>query len=87
MKENNFLFLHRTNATVSMPQCIFLMFKRRLNHKYSKGHKEKILEQSAKLTAKQETEAFKKVYYKENKQKKTTTTTAAVAIGMPTEVE
>ena len=64
MKENNFLFLHRTNATVSMPQCIFLMFKRRLNHKYSKGHKEKILEQSAKLTAKQETEAFKKVYYK-----------------------
>ena len=41
MKENNFLFLHRTNLTVSMPRCIFLMLKRRLNHKYNKGHTKK----------------------------------------------
>ena len=63
MKENNFLFLHRTNATASVPQRIFFMLKRRLGHKYSTRHKEKILEWSARLTAKRETEAFKKVCY------------------------
>lgn len=84
MKENNFLFLHRTNVTVSMPQCISLCSNEDWTTSiYITGNKEKILERSARLTAKQETEAFKKVYCK--KTKKSTTTT--VAIGMPTEVE
>ena len=60
------------------------MLKRKLNHKYSKGHKEKILERSAQLTAKQETGLLRK--FITNKTKKRTKTTA-VAIGMPTEVE
>ena len=48
LKGKNFLLLHRTNVTVSVPLCNFLMLKRRLNHKYSKRYKEKLLSEAFK---------------------------------------
>ena len=85
LKDDNFLFLHHTNATASVPQRIFFMFKRRLNHKYSKGHKENLLSEAQSWQQSKKQRLLRKFIMNKTKNKRTTTT--AVAIGMPTEVE
>ena len=46
MKENNFLFLHRTNLTISMPQCISLCSNKDSATSIAQGTKKKFLSEA-----------------------------------------
>ena len=81
----NITNLQRTNATASVPQRICFMLKRGLNHKYSKGYKEKLLSEAQSWQQSEKQRLLRK--FNTNKTNNNNTYNSnSNKIGMPTKV-